>query len=282
MKNYNLKAYGGGVGLRHAHFKDIIEKKPELNWFEIINEDFMNRGGWEREALREIRKHYPIIGHGVCLSIGSTDPLDLEYLADLKKFLHEIKSPWTSDHLCFTMVDHTNLNDLIPVPFTDEAVKNIVERVRVVKDVLELPFMLENVTRYITVSDREMSESAFINRILDEADCGLLLDVTNVYLNSRYHKFDPFDFIQSLPLERVGQYHLSGFQIEEDGSYIDSHDAEVPDEVWELFEKTIQLTGPSSVLVEWDKSLPPIEDLVKEAKKIDQHVKNALGSLKAA
>ena len=282
MKNFGLKAYGGGVGLRHAHFRDIIEKRPAFNWFEIIIEDFMNRGGREIESLREIGRHYPIIGHGVCMSIGSTDPLDMQYLKKLKKFLAEIKSPWTSDHLCFTMVDHTNLNDLIPIPFTEEAVKNVVERVKIVQDVVELPFMLENVTRYITVSDREMSESEFINRVLSEADCGLLLDITNVHLNSLYHKFDAFEFIKSLLLERVGQYHLSGFQVDEDGSYIDSHDAEVPDVVWELFEKTIQLTGPSSVLVEWDKSLPPVEDLLAEAQKIDAHVKHALDSVKAA
>ncbi len=270
MGNYSLSALGGGIGLRHAYFREIIEKKPACNWFEIISEDFMDYGGRERESLREIGKHYPIIGHGVCLSIGSTDPLDMEFLHRLKAFLHEIKSPWASDHLCFTMVDHTNLNDLIPLPFTREAVTNCVERLKIIQDTLELPFLIENVTRYVTLSDREMGEAEFLSTILEEADCGLLLDVTNVYLNGQFHGYDPLAFISSLPLKRVGQIHLAGWEPASDGTIIDSHDAPVPDVVWDLFRETIALTGPTSVLIERDKGLPPLSDLLKEATQADQ------------
>ena len=146
------------------------------------------------------------------MSVGSTDPLDMDYLRKLKQFLDEIDSPWASDHLCFTMVDHTNLNDLIPLPFTEEAVNNCVQRLRIIQDTLERPFLVENVTRYVTVSDREMGEQEFLTRILEESGCGLLLDVTNVHLNGQYHNYDPYEFIQSLPLERVGQMHLAGWE----------------------------------------------------------------------
>ena len=267
MKNFNLPALGGGAGLRHAHFKEIIETRPDFAWFEIITESFMGYGGWEREALSEIRKHYPIIGHGVCMSIGSTDPLDMEYLKNLRTFLNEIESPWTSDHLCFTMVDHTNLNELIPIPFTQEAVDNCVDRIKVVQDVLERPFLLENVTRYITVSDREMNESEFINAVLD---------VTNVHLNAQYHDFDAYEFIDSLPLERVGQMHLAGSKPLDTGEIIDSHDAPVSKETWELFDYVIGLVGNSSVLIEWDNDMPSVAALLAETKLADAHIEATL------
>ncbi|MBN8548799.1 MAG: DUF692 domain-containing protein [Deltaproteobacteria bacterium] len=282
MKNFGLPPLGAGAGLRHAHFDDIIKHKPPFRWFEVINEDFMNFGGYVKECFEEIRKHYKVVGHGVCMSIGSTDPLDMQYLQNLKAFLDHIDSPWTSDHLCFTMVDHTNLNDLIPLPFTREAVDNVVSRVKIVQDVLERPFLLENVTRYVTVSDREMNESQFINSILEEANCGLLLDVTNAYLNSKFHGNDPLEFIKSLPLDRVGQMHVAGWEALEDGSFIDSHDAPVPQPVWDLFQEVLKLTGPSSVIVEWDNLLPPVTQLLEEAQQANRIMQAQFPSLEAA
>ena len=237
----------------------------------------MGFGGRDRECLLEIRKHYPIIGHSVCTSLGSTDPLDMEYLANLKQFLDDIGSPWTSDHLCFTMVDHTNLNELVPLPFTEEAVANVVSRLKVIQDVLERPFMVENVTRYITVSDREMSEAEFICQVVERSGCGLLLDVTNVHLNSLFHGYDAYEFIKSLPLHKVGQMHLAGSSPDEDGEIIDSHDAPVSPVVWDLFKKTIAFTGRTSVLVEWDRSLPPVEQLLEETKLADAAMDEVLG-----
>ncbi|MCO6431486.1 MAG: DUF692 domain-containing protein [Deltaproteobacteria bacterium] len=271
MKNFNLPVLGAGAGLRHEHLDEIVQKWPAFKWFEVIAEDWMGIGGAIKSSFDRIRERYQIISHGVCLSIGSTDPLNIGYLKNLRKFLDEIKTPWTSDHLCFTMVDHTNLVDLIPLPFTSEAVKHIVERIKVVQNELERPFLLENVTRYITVSDREMPESEFISRILEEADCGLLLDVTNVHLNSKFHEYDAFEFIKSLPYRRVGQIHLAGWIPEENGEIIDSHDAPVPPEVWALFERTLELIGPTSVLIEWDSHLPDVERLLQET-----HIANRL------
>lgn len=273
MKNFNLPAFGGGVGLRNEHFEDILGENPSCAWFEIIAENFLGFGGHARETLQEISKRYQVIGHGVCLSIGSSDALDVQHVRKLKGFLDDIRSPWFSDHLCFTMVDHTNLNDLIPLPFTEECVATIVEKVKIVQDILERPFLLENVTRYLTLSDREMSESEFINRILEGAQCGLLLDVTNAYLNAQTFGFDPLEFIESLPLERVGQMHLSGWEPAEDGTVLDSHDAPVPEVVWKLFGQVLQRTGPSSVLVEWDSQLPDWPRLLHEADQTNEMLK---------
>lgn len=269
MRNFNLKPLGGGAGLRHSYFEEIISKQPDFGWFEIISEDFIRHGGWARECLEEIRKTYPVIGHSVGLSLGSVDPLDMEALEKMKVFYDQINTPWASDHLCFTMIDHQNLNELIPLPFTSEAVENAAAKIRQVQDTLERPFLVENVTRYITVSDREMTEAEFITQVLEKADCGLLLDLTNVYLNSKYHNYDALEFIKSLPLERVGQIHLAGSE-ERDGHIIDSHDAPVFPEVWELLKETLKLTGLTSILVEWDNSLPLLEQLLVEVKKSDQ------------
>ena len=284
MKNFNLKALGGGAGLRHQHFSEIIEQQPAFKWFEVIAEDFMNIGGKTKKDFDAIKERYQIISHGVCLAIGSTDPLDMEYLKNLKKFNDEVKSPWASDHLAFTMVDHTNLVDLIPLPFTKEAVDHIVERVKVVQDYLERPFLLENVTRYVTVSDREMSEQELLTSILEGADCGLLLDVTNVYLNGKFHNYDPFEFIKSIPYQRVGQIHLAGWEPAADGEIIDSHAAPVPPEDWDLFKRVIGLIGETSVLVEWDNSLPPLQQLLEETLTADKLMAEVVkeGNLEAA
>ena len=278
MRNFNLEPLGGGAGLRNEHFADIIARRPKIAWFEVIAENFMGFGGYVRESFEEIRRHYRIIPHGVCMSIGSTDPLDMNYLNSLKSFLDAIDAPWMSDHLCFTMVDHTNLNDLIPIPFSRESAQNVIERVRIVQDVLERPFLLENVTRYMTISAREMSESEFISTIVEQADCGILLDVTNAHLNSIFHGYDSFDFIRSLPLERVGQMHLAGFEADGD-QLIDSHDAPVPKEVWQLFRQTLELTGPTSALVEWDSQLPSVERLAQEAEMADSMIREISGGL---
>ena len=272
MRNFNLPWLGGGAGLRHQHFQEIISGKPAFPWFEIIVDDFVDIGGYVRECFEEIRKSYRIVPHGVGMSIGSTDPLDMKYLTGVKQFLDRIEAPWYSDHLCFTMVDHINLESLVPVPFTKEAVTHISKRVRFVQNYLERPFLLENVTRYITVSDREMSEAEFIGSILEEADCGLLLDVTNVTLNAKYHNFDPLEFLKALPLERVGQVHLAGWEGEGD-DVIDSHDAPVPPQVWELFQELLKRTGPTSAIVEWDKSIPPVAQLLQEALTADKLIR---------
>lgn len=262
--------------MRHSHMEEIVETKPTCHWFEIIAEAFAFVGGRDAELLSQIQKDYPVVAHGVGLSVGSTDPLNFSYLKGLKAFLDRINSPWYSDHLCFTMVDHININELVPLPFTKEAARNCIDRIRIIQNYLERPFLIENVTRYMTVSDSEMSETEFINIILDQADCGLLLDVTNVYLNSQIHHFDPIQFIKSLPLRRVGQMHLAGWESRVDGEILDSHDGPIPMEVYDLFAETIKLVGPSSVVVEWDRKLPPLSMLVAEARVVDEIMSDSM------
>jgi uncharacterized protein (UPF0276 family) len=259
-----LEPLGAGVGLRREHFEDILRDRPPVRWFEVIPENFLERGGYVADRLRRIAQHYRMVAHGVSLSIGSTDPLDGEFLLRLRRFCDEVRSPWYSDHLCFTMVDHVNLNELIPLPFTREAARHVAGRVRQVRDVVERPLLLENVTYYMAVSRSQMSEAQFITEVLEQSDCGLLLDVSNVILNGRNHGFDPYEFVESIPLDRVGQLHLAGF--EEHGEILlDTHARPVDGATWALFRHVIARIGPSSPLVEWDVQLPSLARLLQEA-----------------
>jgi uncharacterized protein len=273
MRNYNLQALGAGIGLRHRYLREILEKRPPFNWFEVIVEDFFDSGGEERELLQAISDYYPLVAHGVCLSVGSTDPLDFGYLKKLKTFISDIKSPWASDHLCFTRVDHSNLNDLLPLPYTQECLENVVMKLRIVQDYLEVPFLMENISRYVTPSSREMSELEFLTSVLELSGCGLLLDLTNVFLNAHHHTYDIDEYLRNLPLERVGQVHVAGWEPDSEGELIDSHDAPVPDEIWQLFEDLTSQVGPTSVLIEWDKELPEIEVLMQEAERADSVIR---------
>ncbi len=260
----SLPRLGAGIGLRRQHFSDIIERKPPIRWFEAIPENFLGRGGFIADSLRQIAAEYTLIAHGVSLSIGSTDPLDMTQLKRLKAFCEDIRSPWFSDHLCFTMVDHINLNDLIPLPFTKEAALHVAKRARIVQDVLERPFALENVTYYMAPSRSEMTEAQFITLILEEADCGLLLDVSNVILNTKNQGYDAEQFLDAIPMERVIQLHLAGY--EENGDILlDTHAKPVSDETWNLYRKVIEQIGPSSALVEWDAEIPSLDRLLQEA-----------------
>lgn len=263
--NYGLKSFGAGIGLRRQHFREIIETEPDVGWFEVIPENFLDRGGFVTDALRKICKMYPCIAHGVSLSIGSTDPLNLDHIKKLKTFCEEVNSLWFSDHLCFTMVDHVNLNDLIPLPFTRETVRHVADRVRQVRDMLERPVLLENVTYYMTPSTSEMTEPQFLSELLESADCGWLLDVSNVVLNSKNHGFDPCEFLDNTPLHRVGQLHLAGF--EEDGDILlDTHAKPVDPETWSLYREILKRIGPTSALVEWDFQIPTLGRLMQEMK----------------
>lgn len=257
---------GLGVGLRTVHFDHILKHQPEVDWFEVISENFMDSQGRPRYVLQQIAERYPVVMHGVSLSIGSTDPLDFEYLGKLERLAREVNALWISDHLCWTGVLGRNSHDLLPVPFTEETLKHVVERVRTVQDVLERPLVLENPSSYVTFQDSTMEEWEFITRLAEEADCGLLLDVNNVYVSSFNHDMDPREFIRSLPHERIVQFHLAGHS-----NYrthlIDTHDDHVVDPVWELYRLAHQLTGGVSTLLEWDARIPPFEVLHDEVLK---------------
>lgn len=257
---------GLGVGLRQPHFRYILDHTPEVEWFEIISENFMDTQGWPRHVLDRVVERYPVVMHGVSLSIGSTTPLNLSYLSKLKKLADEIQPVWISDHLCWTGVLGQNTHDLLPVPLNEETLAHVVERIRIVQDVLERPLVLENPSSYVSFAGDTMHEWEFTSRMAEEADCGLLLDVNNVYVCSVNHGFDPVEYIQSVSQKRIVQLHLAGHT--DLGTHIiDTHDGRVVDPVWELYRLVYQLTGGVSTLLEWDEDIPEFPVMHAEALK---------------
>ena len=260
---------GFGVVLRSVHFNYILGSHPKVDWFEIISENFMDSGGHPCHVLNQIAERYPIVMHGVSLSIGSTDPLNFEYLKILKRLADEISAVWISDHLCWTGINGLNAHDLLPLPLTEESLNHVVSRI--VQDFLERPLVLENPSTYVGFVESTLSEWEFIDRMAAEANCGLLLDVNNVYVSSVNHDFDPVHYIKSLPHERVVQFHLAGHS--NYGTHlIDTHDGHVIEPVWELYRLAHQLTGGASTLVEWDANIPDFPTLHAEVLKARDYI----------
>lgn len=262
----NLPDLGLGLGLRSKHFNHILEQEPEVNWFEVISENFMDSYGRPRYLLHKIVERYPIVMHGVSLSIGSTDPLNFEYLKQLKALADEVQPAWISDHLCWTGVLSINSHDLLPLPLHEESLKHVCQRINTVQDFLERPLVLENPSTYASFQHSTIHEWDFLRMMAEETNCGLLLDVNNVYVSSFNNDFDPVHYIEQLPHDRIVQMHLAGHQ--HCGSYIvDTHDREVSTNVWQLFQLAWQKTGGTSTLLEWDGSIPPFEDYYAELMK---------------
>ena len=269
----NFPYLGFGLGLRSQHFPYILEKNPEIDWFEIISENFMDSKGWPRHVINRIAEKYPVVMHGVSMSIGSTDPVNMDYLKKLKVLSKEINARWISDHLCWTGVLGKNSHDLLPLPLTEDSLKHVVNRIKIVQDVLERPLVLENPSSYLQFQKDSFTEWDFIREMAKEADCRLLLDLNNVYVSSFNHGFDPLEYIKALPLEKVVQFHLAG-HTNKVTHIIDTHDDHVVQPVWELYAETIKLTGKVSTLLEWDANIPEFPELRKEvlkAKEIFDH-----------
>ena len=275
-----LPDLGVGVGLRIPHYAAIFETRPHVDWFEIISENFMVAGGRPRQNLERALETYRLVQHGVSLSIGSADPLDFEYLRRLKALVRVTGTPWVSDHLCWTSAGGTHLHDLLPLPYTEDALRHVVERARVVQDVLEVRFCLENVSSYMTFNQSVMPEWEFVARIADEADIGLLLDVNNVHVSAFNHGFDATTYLDAIPAERVVQIHLAGHT--NMGRYIiDTHTGHVADPVWDLYRHAIERIGSVSTLVEWDDEIPELGVLLAEAEKARAHRDVALAAAAA-
>ena len=261
--NENPPFLGFGLGLRTEHYNQILESKPKVDWFEALSENYMIPGGKPLDYLTKIRAEYPVVMHGVSLSIGSTVAIDVDYLRDLKKLADRIEPAWISDHLCWTGVHGQNIHDLLPLPYTEEAAKHVAERVKVVQDYLGRQILLENVSSYASYIDSSMTEWEFISQIAESADCLLLLDVNNIYVSSFNHNFDAKTFIDSVPKNRVQQIHLAGHQ--NNGDYIiDTHDAPVIDPVWDLYAYAIKRFGAISTMIERDDNMPELQELVQE------------------
>jgi uncharacterized protein (UPF0276 family) len=254
---------GFGLGLRPQHYAEILEGSPKVDWFEVISENYMVDGGQPLRMLDRIRDRYPVVMHGVSLSIASTSPLDMDYLKRLKALAARVEPKWISDHLCWTGVHGVNLHDLLPIPYTQEALDHVVDRVTQVQDVLGRRLTLENVSSYVTFGQSEMSEWEFVTEVATRADCWLLFDVNNVYVSSFNHGFAAGDFLNGVPRDRIVQFHVAGHSHEE-SHIVDTHDHPVCDEVWDLYRDAVAHFGPVSTMIERDDNIPPLAELVEE------------------
>lgn len=254
---------GFGLGLRPVYYKDLLESRPNVDWLEIISENFLVPGGRPLAMLERIRAEYPVVMHGVSMSLASTDPLDFDYLKALKELADRIEPRWISDHLCWTGVHGVNLHDLLPVPYTFEALQHVVDRINRVQDFLGRRIAIENASTYVTFDESEMDEWTFVREMAERADCWLLVDVNNIFVSAFNHSFDEGQFIDALPAERVVQLHLAGHS--DAGTHkIDTHDHPVCDEVWELYERACRQFGEISTMIERDDNFPPFHELVAE------------------
>lgn len=263
---------GVGVGLRPAHMHEFIGKKPKsIDWVEALTENYLR---WENGflpkgalKLEQVREQLPVVLHGVSLSIGSADPVQIGQLKRLKELADRIQPMWVSDHLCWTGVDRRNTHDLLPFPYTKDFLKWVVSKIQIVQEYLGRPILMENLSSYVDFDASEMPEWEFFAEVAKRSGCGLLLDINNIYVSSQNHGFDPFDYLKAIPPEKVGQIHLAGHYRGED-LIIDTHDNFVCPEVWELMESWTSIHGNFSAMIEWDSKLPEWKVLEKEAKKI--------------
>jgi len=254
---------GFGLGLRVDHYESILATRPHVDWFEVLTENYLVGGGRPLDYLMRFRERYPLAMHGVSLSIGSTAPLNREYLAQVKALAERVQPVWVSDHLCWTGIAGKNTHDLLPLPYTEEALEHIASRVRTVQDILGRRILLENVSSYVTFRDSRLTEWQFLAALAERADCLILLDVNNIYVSAVNHEFDPHAYLDAIPAGRVQQIHLAGH--ENHGEYlVDTHDHPVPDPVWQLYAHAVRRFGEVSTMIERDDHIPPLEELCAE------------------
>lgn len=263
----------GGIGLRAEHYRDVLDSRPGVGWVEVHSENFFELDGIPFHYLEQARVHYPVSLHGVGLSIGSTDPLNRDHLKHLKALIGRIEPGLVSEHLCWCSVSGRYLNDLLPLPYTEEALHHAAARIREAQDFLGRRLLIENLSSYVQYKHSTISEWEFVAALAKLADCDLLLDVNNIYVSSRNHGFDPRLYLAAVPRERVREIHLAGHSVREfpEGQFlIDTHNAPVCEDVWALYRETIELLGDRPTLIEWDSELPALSVLVGEAQRADQ------------
>jgi len=257
---------GIGIGLRTVHYGDILGRRPAIDWFEVISENYMDTGGRPVYVLDQVAERYPVVLHGVSLGIGNTDPINLEHLTKLKALAERTRAHWVSDHLCWTGILGRNSHDLLPMPYTEDALRHTVRRVQQVQEFLERPLILENPSSYVEFAASTLPEWEFLATLAEEADCGLLLDVNNVYVSSFNHAFDPTTYVDAIPADRVVQVHLAGHTNK--GTHIlDTHSDHAIEPVWELYRRALRRSGLVSTLYEWDESVPELDVVWSEALK---------------
>jgi hypothetical protein len=264
VKRFSLPDLGIGLGLRTVHYSHIVEKQPDVAWFEILSENYMQTQGRPLHFLDRVAERYPVVMHGVSMSIGSTDPLDMAYLGELRALRDRTKARWVSDHLCWTGAAGKNTHDLLPLPYTDESLRHVAARVKQVQDFLEAPIALENPSTYLEFENSSMKEWEFLAALAKEADCALLLDVNNIYVSSKNHGFSPGEYMEAVPFDRVVQIHVAGHT--DHGTHVvDTHIGPVIDEVWRLAGDAYRRANGASLLLEWDAEIPSFEETLAEA-----------------
>lgn len=263
LQHVNL---GFGLGLRSEHYLDFIDEYQPVDWLEILSENYMIAGGKPLYYLDKICERYPVVMHGVSLSIGSVDPLNQTYLNDLKTLAQRIKPKWISDHLCWTGTQGINLHDLMPLPYTEEALQHLTDRIKKVQDFLGQRILLENVSSYLTYQHSTISEWEFLSAVAKQSDCLILLDINNIHVSAHNHSFDPLTYLDALPRERIQQIHLAGHLNKGDYS-IDTHDHEIIESVWNLYAESLRRFGPVSTMIERDDDIPPLDTLLNELQK---------------
>mgnify|MGYP000571276164 FL=1 len=257
---------GAGIGLRSVHYQTILEMLPDVPWFEALTDNYMGNGGLPLHYLEQVREHYPITLHGVGLSLGSLDPLNQDYIKKLKQLIQHFQPRLVSDHLCWSSIDGIHGNDLFPMPYSQEALVHIVDRIKQVQDALGQRILVENVSSYVTYQSDEMTEWEFLAEVVKQADCDLLCDVNNIYVSAKNHQFDPLVYLSALPHDRIKEIHLAGY--EDEGTHLlDTHGDVVHPPVWDLYEKAIEMIGPIATLIEWDTNIPGFSTLQQEAQK---------------
>jgi hypothetical protein len=253
------------------HISHILDRKPVVGWFEIISENYMVDGGRPLAVLDRILELYKVVQHGVSMYLGSAEALNREHLRRLKTLVRRTRTPWLTDHLCWGSVDGRYTHDLLPMPYTFEAAKITARKIRQAQDFLEVPIAVENVSSYAEFHISEMTEWEFLNEVVERANCGILLDVNNIYVSSRNHDFDPYEYLNAVPPERVAQIHIAGHSHFE--KYIlDTHDHPVIGPVWKLYERAIERSGPVPTLLEWDDRIPSFDELHAEARKAEKYL----------
>jgi uncharacterized protein (UPF0276 family) len=260
---------GCGIGLRKEHFDDVLSGRPEVAFFEVVTENFLVDGGRPLAVLEAVRRDYPVALHGVSMSLGSAEPLDRDYLRRLKALVERVSPAVVSDHLCWTSLHGHNSHDLLPMPFTEEAARWTAAKIREVQDFLGRRILVENVSSYLEHAGAELSEADFLRAVVEDADCGVLLDVNNLYVNARNHGLDPLRYLDALPAARVGQVHLAGHE-DHGGVVIDTHDHPVSDAVWALYRETVARLGPVPTLIEWDARIPAFGVVLAEARRAER------------
>jgi len=271
----DLSNLGFGLGLRSCHYETIIDDQPDIDWFEIVSEDFIVDGGSPLFYLEKIRDLYPLVMHGVSLSIGSADPLNMGYLKRLKALIDFLDPRWVSDHFCWTGVDGVNTHGLLPLPFTAEAIDYLVERISQVQDFLGRQILLENISSYVDYKVSEMTEWEFISAVSEKADCLILFDVNNAYVNAFNHGFSAIDFVNGLPASRVQQFHMAGHD-NRNTHIIDTHDHDITEDVWSLYETSVKRFGAVSTLIERDDNIPDLTEMKQELEHAEEIYNRAL------